>query len=200
MKTIYFITLFLCVNASASIMGISNHPLGTNARLLSAEITGHMSQRNEMAAGLRYTQKVSRKRIFDLNVSGGQSSRGLQIGSGMDFELLPEKLHLPKVSIKAYHLHQRFESQSHTSVGLAPAIKKSFGFMGKEFFPYLATPLGIKINSLTSEFVYQANLTIGASLFLPGDYQDKILLSIEGNKNFGASSDFVGCLFSWIWK
>jgi hypothetical protein len=34
----------------------------------------------------------------------------------------------------------------------------------------------------------------------PGDETDRLLLSLEGNKDFGASTDYLSCLVSWIWN
>jgi hypothetical protein len=34
----------------------------------------------------------------------------------------------------------------------------------------------------------------------PGAEGEKFLISFEGNKNLGAASDYLGVLFSWVWK
>ncbi len=196
MKIIILSALFLSLSLEASVIGISTHPLNEQGRVLSAEMTGYMSQRSEMGAGLRYTQEVDQYRILDFTVSGGQDSRGLTLGAGMDFEILSEDVSQPRVSIKPYWQQQKFETESSNLVGAAPTIRKGFSLNGQEFFPYLALPAGMKIDSTTDEFVYYASMTLGASMPLPGN----ILLSFEGNKNMGASSDYIGCLVSWIWK
>ena len=72
MKQMIFIVLMVSLPASASIMGISTHPLNRQARVLSSEMTGYMSQRNEVGAGLRYTQEVAKGRLLDANVAGAQ--------------------------------------------------------------------------------------------------------------------------------
>ncbi len=181
-------------------MGISSHPLNQRARVLSAEMTGYMSQKNEMGMGLRYTQETSRYRIMDFSVAGGQEARGMTVGTGMDFEILNEKINQPRVSLKPYFQYQRFEGTSSNLIGAAPSIRKGFSFEGQEIFPYLAIPSGMKIDSVTDEFVYYASVSFGASMPLPGTQNDNILLTLEGNKNMGASYDYVGCLVSWIWK
>jgi hypothetical protein len=118
----------------------------------------------------------------------------------MDFEILSEKINQPRVSLKPYLQYQRFEGTSSNLIGAAPSIRKGFSVQGQEFFPYLAVPTGMKIDSVTDEFVYYASVSFGASMPLPGAQNDKILLTLEGNKNMGASYDYVGCLVSWIWK
>jgi len=85
MKYIFLFLLFSSLNSWASIVGISTHPLNDEARVLSAEMTGYMSQRNEMGMGLRYTQELNRGQLLDLNAGGGQSSRGLIVGGGFTF-------------------------------------------------------------------------------------------------------------------
>lgn len=190
----------ISVSANASIVGISNYPLNEEARVLSAEMTGYMSQRNEMGAGLRYTQELARHRILDVTASGGQDSRGLIMGGGVDFELLSEDISQPRVAIKPYFQHQKFESENSNLIGAAPSLRKGFSISGQEIFPYLALPSGLKIDSETDEFVYYASMSLGASMPFPGANNDKVLLSVEGNKNMGASSDYIGCLVSWVWK
>lgn len=200
MKTIIlFFSLFPLIGF-ASITGISTHPLGQRAKVLSAEMTGYMSQKSEMGMGLRYTQETSRNRIIDFSVSGAQEARSMSAGGGMDFQILNEKINQPRVSIKPFLQYQRFEGVSSNLVGAAPTLRKGFSLNGQEFFPYLAVPSGLKIDSVTDEFVYYASVSFGASMPLPGAHNDKILLTLESNKNLGASYDYLGCLVSWIWN
>ena len=196
MKIIIILGLFLSLSLQASVIGISTHPLNDEGRVLSAEMTGYMSQRSEVGAGLRYTQEVDQGRIMDFTAAGAQDSRGLTLGAGMDFEIFSEDVSQPRLSIKPYWQHQKYEAESSNLIGVAPTLRKGFSLNGQEFFPYLAAPTGMKIDSTSDEFVYYASMTFGASMPLPG----AILLSLEGNKNMGASSDYVGCLVSWMWK
>lgn len=200
MKILILTFLFIPFTLLASVMGVSTHPFNDEARVLSAEMTGYMSQRHEMGAGLRYTQEVARYKTLDFSVAGGQDSRALLMGGGMDFELLSEDMNQPRVSIKPFFQYQKFEASTSNLIGAAPSIRKGFSVQGNEFFPYLALPTGIKIDSATDEFVYYASMTFGISMPFPGAQNEKILLSVEGNRNMGASSDYIGCLVSWIWK
>ncbi len=181
-------------------MGISTHPLNDDAKVLSAEMTGYMSQRQEVGMGLRYTQEVMRGQIFDLSAAGAQNSRGLTLGTGMDFEILREDVSQPRFSLKPYFQYQKFDDLNQNLIGVAPTLRKGFSIEGVEFFPYLAVPTGVKMNSDTQQFDYYASLTIGASAPLAAAGGDKLLVSVETNKNMGASSDYVGVLLSWIWK
>lgn len=200
MKYILLSLLFVSLHTQASVVGISTHPLNDEARVLSAEMTGYMSQRHEMGMGLRYTQELQRGQLLDVMAGGAQDSRGLMLGGGMDFEILSEDVSQPRISMKPYYQHQKFEGQKLNLVGAAPTMRKGFSIEGNEFFPYLAVPSGIKIDSTNDEFDYYASLTLGASMPIPAAGGDKLLVSVEGNKDLGASSDYLGVLLSWIWK
>ena len=200
MKHILFCLIFVSFYSQASVVGISTHPLNDEAKVLSAEMTGYMSQRQEVGMGLRYTQELNPGRILDISASGAQNSRGLALGGGMDFELLREDVSQPRVSLKPYYQYLKYEDINQNLIGAAPTIRKGFSIEGNEFFPYLAVPTGIKINSDNQEFDYYASLTMGASMPLPAAGGDKLLVSVEGNKNLGASSDYLGVLLSWVWK
>jgi hypothetical protein len=169
-------------------------------RVLSAEMTGYMSQRNEVGAGLRYTHEVARDRVLDVSAAGAQDSRALTLGAGLDFELQREDVSAPRVALKPYVQHQKFEAQTAGLLGVAPSLRKGLAVAGQEVFPYLAVPTGLKIDSATNEFVYYASLTLGASMPFPAAGTDRVLLSLEGNKDMGGASDYLGCLASWIWN
>ncbi len=200
MKYIIFLFILTTFHSFASVVGISTHPLNEQARVFSAEMTGYMSQRNEVGMGVRYTQELNPGQLFDVAASGAQDSRGLNFGTGMDFTLLNEDVSQPRLSIKPYYQYQKFENQKTNTIGAAPTLRKGFSANGNEFFPYLAIPSGIKVNSDDSGFDYYASLTLGASLPLPAAGGDKLLLSLEANKDLGASSDYLGVLLSWVWK
>lgn len=200
MKLLIILILGVCHSAFASIVGISTHPLNREARVLSAEMTGYMSRQQELGMGLRYTQELQRGQLFDLSASGAQDSRALILGAGMDYEILHEDVYQPRISLKPYFQHHKYEDQKTNLVGVAPTLRKGFSIMGNEFFPYLALPSGIKIDNSTDMFVYYASLSLGASMPLPVAGGDKLLVSVEGNKDLGAASDYLGVLLSWVWK
>ncbi len=200
MKYILLCLLIVSFKSLASVVGISTHPLNDEARVLSAEMTGYMSQRHEVGMGLRYTQELDRGQLLDLVAGGAQESRGLFLGGGMDFEILREDVSQPRLSMKPYYQYQKMDNFKQYLIGAAPTMRKGFSVNGNEFFPYLAVPTGIKVDSSNEKFDYYASLTLGASLPLPAAGGDKLLLSFEGNKDLGASSDYLGVLVSWIWN
>jgi len=200
MNKFILLTLLISLNLQASVVGVSTHPIGQDTKLLTAEMSGFMSQRREMGAGLRYTQQVDEGKILDAAVSGGPDSRGFTFGMGLDFELIHEEIQRPRVSVKPFFLQEHFERTNSTLVGFAPTIRKNMVLVGVEIFPYLALPNGIKIDNQSSEFVYSSSLTLGTSLPFPGAQNDRVILNVEGNKDFGANSDYVAALVSWMWN
>jgi hypothetical protein len=200
MKYIFFLIPILSFSVHASIIGISTHPLNEEARVLSAEMTGYLSQRHEVGMGLRYTQELSRDQFFDVSASGAQDSRALVLGGGIDFGLLKEEIYQPRISVKPYMQYHKIENDRFNLIGMAPTMRKGFSLEGNEFFPYLAVPTGIRIDSSTDKYTYYASLTMGASMPFPGAQKDQLLLSLEANRDLGASSDYIGCLLSWVWK
>lgn len=181
----------------ASVLGVSNYPFAKKARVFSAEMTGYMSQRQEMGMGVRYTHELDRSRIVDFSVAGGQNSRGLTVGAGLDMRMINEELYSPRVSVKPFFQHQNFEGERFSTVGAAPTFRKGFTIQGFEFYPYLGIPLGIKIDA-EDVFVYHASSTLGTSFNVPGE--EKMVISLEANKNWGASSDYIAGLVSWLWN
>ncbi len=197
--TSFLLTLLIFTAfAQASIIGVTTHPLSRDARVFSAEMTGYMSQRNEMGAGVRYTQGFHGN-LLDVTVAGGQNSRNMILGAGMDFEVLREDLNQPRVSVKPYFQQLNFERNASTLLGAAPTLRKGFAALGNEVFPYISLPNGLKLDNNTQEFVFYSSLTFGASVAIPQS-QERLVLSLEANKNLGASSDYVGALVSWIWN
>ena len=198
MKNILLLILFIPTQSFASIVGVTTHPLKDEARVLSAEMTGYMSSRHEMGAGIRYTQGFDGN-LLDVSAAGAQDSRSMIIGAGMDFQILAEDMSQPRVAIKPYAQQMTFEGESATLIGAAPSIRKGFAAAGAEVFPYLALPNGVRLSSDEQEVTFYSSLTLGASMAIPRS-QERLVLSLEANKNLGASSDYVGALVSWIWN
>ncbi|HXH76468.1 MAG TPA: hypothetical protein VNJ08_15960 [Bacteriovoracaceae bacterium] len=200
MKRITLLFLLISLPVFGSVIGITTHPLSDEARVLSAELTGFLSERHEMGMGARYTQTVGRHNLMDFAIGGAQHSRSLTLGTGIDFAILDEDVSQPRVSVKPFLQYLKFDNFRQNVIGAAPTIRKGLNIHGYDFYPYLAIPAGLKVDSITDEFVYYASLTIGASMPFPGADPDKLLLSLEGNKDMGASSDYVSLLVSWIWR
>lgn len=200
MKALIVLALLSFAPAFASVVGISTHPLNDEARVISAELMGYMSQRHEMSTGLRYTQEVSRGQLMDFAIAGGTEARALNISTGYDYQIFSEDVNQPRVSIKPFFQYQKFNNDTYNLMGAAPTLRKSFSIEGLEFFPFLALPTGLKLDSANDGYRFSTSLSMGASMPFPRANNDKLLLTVEANRNLGAASDYVGCLVSWVWK
>lgn len=199
MKFIFLLIFIICTSAAASVVGITTHPLSDEARAITAETTGYFNQRHEMGFGLRYTHGLQQGQLLDISAGSARYSRGFSFGAGMDFELLRDEGAQPRVSIKPFYQHQKFEGNKYSVIGVAPTLRKSVEILGITFNPFLAVPLGVQIDSSDDEFDYYASLSFGASMAIPNT-QDRLLVSLEANKNMGASSDYLSALLSWVWN
>lgn len=199
MKTILFLALLAPLSLMASVVGVSTHPLSADAKVVSLGTTGFMNLRHEMGLNLRYTQELNPGSVIDFTANGAQSSRHYMVGGGLDVELLSEGDSRPRFSLKPFYQYQRMDTDNAAVMGAAPIIKKGLNIQGQNFYPYLALPAGIKIDSHTDVFVYYASLSLGASMPLPQAGGDKLFVSLETNKNMGAANDSVSALISWIW-
>jgi hypothetical protein len=199
MKFLSLLIFVICTSAQASVVGITTHPLSAEARALSLETTGYFNQRHEMGVGLRYTHGMQQGQLLDIMAGGAQHSRGFTFGAGMDFEILQDEGSQPRVSIKPFYQQQKFEGNKSSVIGAAPSLRKSVDILGTILNPFIAVPLGVQVDSSDDEFVYYASLSFGASLAIPNT-DEKLLVSLEGNKNMGASSDYLGALISWVWN
>jgi hypothetical protein len=200
MKFLSLLIFIICTSAHASsVVGLTTHPLSDDARAISLETTGYFSQRQEMGIGLRYTHGIQQGQLLDIMAGSAQYSRGFTFGAGMDFEILQDEGAQPRVSIKPFYQQQKFEGDKSSVIGGAPTLRKSVDILGTIFNPFIAVPLGVEIDSSDDEFVYYASLSFGASMAIPNT-EEKLLVSLEGNKNMGASSDYLGALLSWVWN
>jgi hypothetical protein len=198
---IRFFILFLLMSSSAfsSVVGVTTHPLSREARVITGELAGYFNKRNEMGGGLRYTQSVFEKHLLDVAISGGQYSRGFTVNAGMDFELLSEEENQPRVSVKPFYMNQHFDRESSSVMGAAPTLRKTARIEEFEFYPFLALPNGMIIGE-SDDFNFYSSVSVGASMPFPWAQNDKLALTLEGNKNLGHAYDYVSAAVSWIWK
>lgn len=200
MTRIFILLIFISLPAFSSVIGVTTHPLSEEARVISAELTGYFNKRHEIGAGLRYTHAVMDRHLLDFGLSGGQYARSFTLRAGLDFELLNEQEGQPRISIKPFWMNQRIDKESFTALGAAPTLRKTVSLEQFEFYPFIGLPNGICIDGENDELNFYSAVSFGASMPLPGAQNDKLILTLEGNKNLGAADDYVGALVSWIWK
>lgn len=199
MKFLSLLFFVLSTSLQASVVGLTTHQLNEEARVLTLESVGYMNQRHEMGFGLRYTHGVQQGQLLDVYAGGAQHSRGFSFGAGMDFEILSDEGYQPRVSLKPFYQHQKFESSKLTNLGAAPTLRKALAIFDTNFYPFIAVPVGVQIDSSDDEFVYLASVSVGASMAIPNT-EEKLVVSLEGNKNLGAASDSLSALISWVWN
>lgn len=199
MKILSLLFFIVSTSLKASVVGLTTHELGDEARLLTLETAAYMNRRHEMGFGLRYTHGIQQGQLLDIHAGSAQHSRGFNFGAGMDFEILRDEGSQPRISLKPFYQHQKVAGSKQTNLGAAPTLRKALNILETNFYPYIAVPMGVQIDSSDDEFVYLASLSLGASMAIPNT-QDKLVVSVEGNKNLGASNDSLGALISWIWN
>lgn len=200
MTRIFILMILISTPAFSSVTGVTTHPLSDEARVISGELMGFFNRRHEMGAGLRYTHAVLDGHLLDLGIAGGQYARSFTMRAGLDFELLDEESSQPRVSIKPFWQNQRINRESYSVLGAAPTLRKSVSLEQFEFYPFIGLPNGIAIDGENDELDFYSSVSFGASMPFPGAQNDKLALTLEGNKNLGAADDYVSVLVSWIWK
>lgn len=199
MTRFFILLLLISFPAFSSVVGVTTLPLGQEARVITGELAGYFNKRNEMGAGLRYTQSVFENHFLDVGISGGQYSRGFTVNAGMDFQLSREDENQPRVSFKPFYMNQHFDRESSSIIGVAPTFRKTARIEEFEFYPFLALPNGIILGE-SDDFNFYSSLSVGASMPFPGANNEKLALTVEGNKNLGQAYDYISASASWIWK
>lgn len=197
MKHLSILLFIFCTHAYSSVIGVSSYPLHRKAQVISAEMTGFMGSERELGMGLRYLHKLNSVQTIDLAASGGQQERAWQMGAGLDFKIFSEDGYLPRLSVKPYWQYQKIGEENFVTTAVAPTVSKGFVIQGFEFYPYVSIPSGIRTISSTNQFTYLAAANFGAVLPVP---HEQLLLSFEANRNFGASTDYLSLLVSWVWN
>lgn len=196
MRYLLLLYFFLWAPLEASIMGISTHPLKIHSQAFTAEMLGHMGQSREIGMGARYTSDVDYFKRFDVAFSAGEDSQSYLIGTGLEVEILSEDIEKPRMGVKGFYQYKKEQLSNYSHIGIAPNVSKGFSLEGIEFFPFVALPVGIKIDNASDKFIYSAALSMGVSVPVVRD----VLVNLELNRDLGASSDYIGLLFSWMWN
>lgn len=204
MRYLFILSLFLIsYPLYSSIIGISTHPLKEHSHAFSAEMLGHMGgsyQEREVGMGIRYTRDLDYFKRWDMAILGGEKSQQYRLGTGLEWELLSEDLERPRLGLKGFYQYLKDRDANFSLIGLAPNLSKGFVISAIEVFPYLALPVGMRLDNNSDEFDYYFALTSGLSMPLPGDWGGDVLLNLELNRDLGASSDYIGLLISWMWN
>ena len=164
-------------------VGYSSFPLQRDNKMVGVEMTGVIADGGGLGIQARYTHKTSKRAIVDagLNVSGGD--RNARIFAGLDYEIIPDYLKQPRVSLKATLENSHEFSFRRNILGLIPTVSKGFNVKGNEVYPYLAIPMGISLHSDNGTYKNVMNISVGANGAIPFKGYRHLTGNVEGMVN-----------------
>ncbi len=176
---IAIVSLLGMAQAYAHGTGLSSYPLELGQNLFSTEFSGITSDGGGVGLQGRFTRKINPKMVFDggFGISGGERNSRLFVGT--DYELFPDYMKQPKVSIRTSFEHAREFDSEKNILAVAPKISKGFSLWGHEAFPYVAMPIGLNLDSETRQYESQASLNFGITGNLPFEGYRNILGVLE---------------------
>ena len=191
MKSLFLAALALVSNnLFAHGTGMSSYPLELGKNLFSTEFTGITSTGGGVGLQGRFTRKINPKLVLDGGVGLAGGERNSRLFVGADYELFPDYMKQPKVSIRTSFEHAKeFDSQRNI-LSIAPKVSKGFSLWGHEAFPYVAMPIGLNLDSETKKYESQANLNFGINGNLPIEGYRNILGTLE--TTIGVKDSYTG--------
>lgn len=151
-------------------MGISTFPLEEDKKVLSAEVTGIVSDGGGLGLQARYTQKLNQVSSVDAGVGISAGERSARLFAGYDYELFPDYDIQPRTSLKAFVENSKEFGTRRNIIGIAPSVSKGFSFWGNEAFPYLSLPYGISLDGKRNQYETTLSANIGISGVIASDY------------------------------
>lgn len=173
--------------------GISSYPLMIDTSMLSAEFTGITSTGGGVGMQARYTQKISPSIVLDGGAGLASGERQNRIFAGADFEIFPDYMTQPRISLKTMYSNAKEFGTRRNNVSVAPTVSKGFSFWGEEAYPFIAIPYGLSLNSDTNTYQTFANLNMGISGAIPADGYRHLTGTVE--MNVGLKDSYSGIFF-----
>ncbi len=174
-------------------LGVSSYPLMLDRNMLSAEFTGVTSTGGGVGLQARYTRKFTPELVFDAGVGLSGGERSNRIFAGTDFEIFPDYMTQPRISLKTTLSNEKEFGTRNTKLTLAPTVSKGFSFWGEEAYPYVAIPYGLSLNSDTNTYQTVANLNLGIAGPIPADGYRHLTGTVE--MNVGLKDSYSGIFF-----
>lgn len=175
LKGLSLLTLALSLGLGSSAafgygMGISTFPLEQDKKVLSAEVTGIVSDGGGLGLQARYTQKLNEVSSVDAGLGISAGERSARLFAGYDYELFPDYDIQPRTSLKAFIENSKEFGTRRNIIGLAPTVSKGFSFWGNEAFPYLSLPYGISLDGKRNQYETTLSANLGISGVINSDY------------------------------
>lgn len=176
---IALIGLFLPVKTLAYGTGYVTYPLMPAKRIVSTEFTGIASNGGGIGLQGRFTQKLNEKMIVDagLGIAGGERDSRFFVGA--DYELFPDYMKQPRVSMKVTYLNAKEFDVRRNIFTIAPTVSKGFSFWGNEAYPFFSLPIGVNLDGDTKTYESQVNANLGITGNLPIEGYRKFMGTIE---------------------
>ena len=171
-------------------IGQSTHPLSMKKRIIATEFTGVIS--NGAGVGLqgRYTQRLDEKIKLDAGIGIAGGDRSSRLFAGLDYELFPDYMKQPRVSLKFnFETASEFDNRV-TTLSLAPTASKGYNFWGKEGYPFVAIPIGVALNAGTGMYETMMGITGGWTGAVPLEGYEHLTASVE--LNLGVKDTYTG--------
>lgn len=147
--------------------GYSTYPLMSDKKFFSTEFTGITSTGGGVGAQVRYGQKINSALLIDAGVGISGGERTNRIFAGADYEVFPDYLNQPRVSVKTTITNAEEFGSRRNILSLAPTVSKGFSFWGHEAFPFVSLPLGLSLESGSKTYETISSINLGITGNLP---------------------------------
>jgi hypothetical protein len=160
-------------------VGYSSFPLTTNSKLVSTELSAIFRGESGVGMQVRYTQKVARSIVLDGGVGIAGGDRDARVFLGADYELFPDYMRQPRISVKASYERAMEYSIARDNLTLTPTVSKGFNFWGQEAYPYLGLNTILSLDGKTSTYKSQVGLALGINSNVPIKNLEELIVSFE---------------------
>jgi hypothetical protein len=170
-------------NVFAYGVGISTFPMMTDKKFLTTEFTGIMNEGGGVGLQARYSQKMNHALMLEAGAGLGGGERSNRFFVGADYELFPDYMNQPRISMKTSLSNAREFDVRRNVLSVAPTISKGFSFWGEEAYPFLSIPMGLSLESGSKTYETVAAMSMGITGHLPIDGYREWTGNLEGTVN-----------------
>ena len=176
--------------------GISSYPLGVQKKYVAADLTSVLFNGKGMGLQARYIQQLRAELIIEGGFGFSNGDQAYQVFVSGDYELYPDFMNQPKVSLQGTLVRAQKFNSSHTRISLAPVASKGLSFWGSEGFPFLAFPMTLDLNNDAKNYDIAYQMSVGASVPMPFAGYEKFLANFKLNMNIENAPTEISLGFS----